>query len=185
MRFTVSDWLVHDRGYQTEADVMGQKYNDYLRLTKSYLREIDYYKTSARLLREKISDIEADLRGISTKIASYESTHGGYSDLNGIEAGTERRMQQESNLAKSKAELKIMEKHIAHIDVCINTLPAEEQNALRLYYIDKLTYGELSQKIGWSERTCKRKVMDATKSIAWMLFGDNVNQDVLFIEGGN
>lgn len=161
---------------------MADKYNDFIRLTKSYLRELDYYRQSVAILREKHDELSTKLKIIGAKIPAYAETVSGHSELTQVEAESEKRIEQEKALMRCTEDLTSLEKHIRRIEMCIDTLDDNEQEALKLYYRDKMTYSQLAMRLLWSERTCMRRVKEATKHIALMLFGEKSKESVLFLE---
>lgn len=161
---------------------MADKYNDFIRLTKSYLREIDYYRQSVVMLKDKSEEISTKLEGISAKIPAYAETISGHSELTQVEAETSKRIELEKSLTHCLDDLNGLKRHINRLESCIDTLDGREQEMIRLYYREKMTYEELAERIGWSSRTCMRRVQDATRHIALMLFGEKSKDNILFLE---
>ena len=62
---------------------MNYCYNDYLKLTKEYLRSLNYYREAEKNLSGEIEDIGRELDGVSIRSANAGSeVHGGGSELN-------------------------------------------------------------------------------------------------------
>ncbi|SHI62342.1 hypothetical protein SAMN02745671_01190 [Anaerovibrio lipolyticus DSM 3074] len=71
--------------------------NDYMNLTKDYLRNIPYYKVAVNNMVDDIRDMEESLKDVSVKIAPYDAMPGGHSDMNETEikaASREKKLSQ-------------------------------------------------------------------------------------------
>ena len=161
---------------------MADKYNDFIRLTKSYLREIDYYRQSVIMLQDRSEEMRTKLEAISAKIPAYSESVSGHSELTQVEAEAGKRIEQERCLQRCLDDLRSLNRHIERIEACIDTLDTREQEMVTLYYRQKMTYEELAERIGWSPRTCMRRVQEATRHIALMLFGEKSKDNILFLE---
>ena len=147
--------------------------NDYIRLTKSYLRNLVYYRVAISNMSE---DIAEDKESIGAAIASYETNPGGASELNGVEASAEKSMrctEQMRQLIKLQHQVKKLER-------CIDNLPADEKEAVRMFYLYRQTYEEMSSSLHISISTCRRRVSKGTKAVAVMLFGERAGEQIQF-----
>lgn len=162
---------------------MNYCYNDYLKLTKEYLRSLNYYREAEKNLSGEIEDIGRELDGVSIRSANAGSeVHGGGSELNGVEREAETRMHLENQYAELLMERSQLQKQIGKLERAIGTLPQDEKEAVELFFCNRMSYADISVTMSYSERTCRRHVSNATKSIAFMLFGDRANRRVEFIQ---
>ncbi len=156
--------------------------NDYVKLTRDYLRNIGYYRIAVANMSTDIKDLESRIQDVPIKITDYGlEPPGGGSELNGVEREAESKMEAEEDYKRKSAELKQLSRQIDRLEICIDNLPDEEQKAVKLFYIDRLNYGELACAMGWSERTVKRRVSSGTRAVAVMLFGPKAEKTVQFV----
>ena len=157
--------------------------NDYIKLTRDYLRNIGYYRIAVANMDSDIKDLESQMQDVPIKITDYGLTPvgGGGDDLNGVERAAESKIIAEEDYKRKAAELHQLSRQIERLETCIDNLPPDEQKAVRLFYIDRLNYGELACAMGWSERTVRRRVSSGTKAVAVMLFGPKAEKTVQFV----
>ena len=156
-------------------------YNDYIKLTRDYLKNLPYYEVAVANMTDDIKEIQVSLQDVSTKIASYEHNPGGSGTMTVVEAEMEKRSEQASAFKKQAHELRKLQIQLAKINRCISNLPKEEKQAVNAYYINRLSYEDMAEHLGWSERTCKRRVKTATKAVTTMLFGHKAEANILFV----
>lgn len=161
------------------------KYNDYLKLTKDYLKNFAYYRQAITSISEDIEDIHRQLATESIKAPAYGSdTSGGFSELNGTERAAEKRIRLSKVSEELEENCRVLKRQMKKVTAAIATLPEEEQEAIRMYYMDHLNYYAMSERLHLSERSCKRRVSKATHNIALMLFGLTAQRDVFFVAVG-
>ena len=158
-------------------------FNDYLTLTKEYVKELECFRAHVQNLNITLQELEPDRGLVSPKVtAGYGQNPGGSAELTSTEAEANRKIENERQLERVQEDLRKMESQIRKIENSIGSLPDEESRALILHYSQGLTYGELAEKLGWSPRTCKRRVKEATRKVAIMMFGNKTKERVKFIE---
>lgn len=80
------------------------------------------------------------------------------------------------SIVKSKLRSLIM---LAHVDRCLKLLENEEYEkntpekymAFKYYYMDGMTYENISEVLGCADRTCRRWVTELTQILSIYLFG--------------
>ncbi|MBR2215979.1 MAG: hypothetical protein IJ849_09505 [Selenomonadaceae bacterium] len=160
------------------------KYNDYLKLTKDYLRNYPYYKQAVKSITEDITDIRERLALESPKTAKYSTeSGGGYSELNGVEQAANKRMWLERRCDELQENRRALQRQTEKVDAAVNALSTEEQKIIQLFYFEGLTHQALAERIHLSERSSRRRVKKATDSIALMLFGLDAQKTFFFIRG--
>lgn len=159
------------------------RHNDYLQLTKDYLRNYTVYQRAVSVITENISDLQAELSNESVKIASYgHSGGGGHSELNGVERAAAKRIRLNDTLQDLESRRKSLCRHLKNLNAAVAVLPEEDRAAVKMYYSDKINYRSLGELIHMSERTCRRRISKATRRIATVLFGMAAMQNVLFLK---
>ena len=155
--------------------------NDYIKLTKNYLRNMGYYQVAVANMTDDIQDMAEDLKEISAKIANYEQNAGGGSgELNAVESAAARRVEQADAYKQQVYELQKLQRQVRKLERCIDSLPKDEKEAVRLYYIHKLSYDDMVDSLHVSHSTCKRRIKSGTRAVAIMLFGDKAGNRIQF-----
>lgn len=160
--------------------------NDYVKLTRDYLRNIGYYRIAVANMNMDIKELERQIADVPAKVTpSYSATPGGGGGdgLNGVESAVESLLADEDDYKARVHELNQLSRQISRLETCIDALPPEEQTAVKLFYIDRLNYNELARVMSWSERTVRRRVNSGTKAVAVMLFGPKAERNVQFVAG--
>lgn len=156
--------------------------NDYIKLTKDYLKNYVYYQQAIKNLEADINDRELELKSESVKIANYSAEASGESELNSTERAADSRIVLEKEKASMIKDLERVRKQLTKIDEAIGLLPTDEQEAVKMFYVDRLNYRAMSDRNHFSERWCKKKVNAGTKAIAFMIFGTRAEENVLFVQ---
>ncbi|MDY3915735.1 MAG: sigma-70 region 4 domain-containing protein [Selenomonadaceae bacterium] len=162
---------------------MNYRYNDYMKLTKEYLRNLGYYKEAERNISGEIQAIAHELGGVSINSAlAGGEVHGGSSELNGVEREAERRVKQEKRYGELLLERQSLQEQIDKLERALMALPPTEKDIVAMFYMSHMSYADMAVSLNFSERTLKRRVSDATRSVAYMLFGDRANRSIEFIQ---
>lgn len=159
------------------------RHNDYLNLTREYLRKYPCYQQAVQSISEDIHDIQVRLSSESVKTPSYGDTGGGYAELNGTEQAADRRLWLERQCEELQANRRALQVQLGKVDAAMDKLSAEDRELVQLFYFSRLSHQELSRKFFISERSSKRHVRRATDTIALMLFGLDTQRDVFFLRG--
>lgn len=159
------------------------KCNDYIKLTKGYLRNYVYYKQAVKNLELDISDIEQELNSTGVKISKYSADIGGGAGvLNETESNAANRIDLNNELNIKKKELLRIKLHINKLEAALDTLPNQEHDVIKFHFIDRLTYMQISDELYFSERWVRNKINAGVKAIAIMLFGGVADENVAFIQ---
>lgn len=149
--------------------------NDYIRLTKGYLRNLVYYRVAISNMSEDIAEDKESI-GSAKIIATYETNPGGASELNGVEASAEKSMR----CSEQMRQLIKLQRQVKKLERCIDSLSADEKEAVRMFYLYRQTYEEMSSSLHISISTCRRRVSKGTKAVAVMLFGERAGEQIQF-----
>ena len=161
------------------------RHNDYVKLTKDYLRSYPYYKQAVKNMTDDIEEIKVRLADESPKTPSYglDTGGGGYSELNATERAADNRLHLERRCEQLQDNRRQLQIQIDKVDAAIGKLSVEDQEIVRLFYFEHLTHRDLAQRAFLSERSSKRHIQKATDSIALMLFGLDTQRDIFFLRG--
>lgn len=160
---------------------MEYHYNDYIKLTREYLRNLVYYAEAVKNLTGEIEDIEKELGGVSIKSPGLGDAGGGTPELNTVEQAVDDRVRLADRYQRLVFERARLQQQIDKVQSAVGKLPDEEREAVRLFYFDRLGYRCMARALYDSERTCRRRVYSATNSIAFMLFGERSERNIAFI----
>lgn len=148
--------------------------NDYIRLTKGYLRNLVYYQVAISNMKEDLKEMEDSLGDV--KIASYEANPGGQNELNGVESRADKAIR-----CKEQAkQVHKLERQVQKLERCIEQLPSDQKEAVRMYYLYRQSYDEMVSSLHISHSTCRRRVNSGTKAVAMMLFGERAGEQIQF-----
>lgn len=156
------------------------QFNDYIKLTKGYLKNLSYYEVAVANMTDDVKEIEESLKDVCTKVSKYEQNPGGFTELAAVESEVENRAEQASRFKLRAKELHKMQLQVKKLRRCIDNLSKEEKDALKLFYTYKFSYEDMADELNVSERTCKRRVETGTKAVAIMLFGDKAGDKIMF-----
>lgn len=158
------------------------KSNDCIKLTKQHLRNYKYYVTALENITEDIKCKELELQGQSIKATEYGSIPGGGggSELNVTEQAAELRIkltQEKEDLIQKRKEL---QRQVNKIDRSMAKLPEEEREIVNLFYIQRMSYDNLSQHTHYGERRNRKMLREAEQHLAIMFYGIKADEDLFF-----
>ena len=131
-----------------------REYNDYVNVARSWLKEYNELKASAKILRADVAAMQKELAApAAAPIAKYgDEPTGGAGELN-----------------------------IHKTDCALSALPVESAAILRGHYMEYKTWQELSREYYMSEKGIRNKGSMAVKALAKMIFGQKAWQPNMFV----
>lgn len=158
-------------------------HNDYLKLTKDYLREYETYKAAVKAITQAVCDLRRGLAGQTIKTVRYDDVPGGGgAGLNSVEQAAENRIHDEDRLTALEQELGRLKTQVQRIGFALAALGGEEMTIVEMFYFQRLGYAVMATRIHASERTCRRRVHDVTQKIALLIFGIRTKEKVMFLK---
>ena len=182
----MNDTLAHKRKKDVEGgDVCMYKYNDYLRITREYLRNYIQHQQAVKTLTDDIEDLRKELSDTAGKTtASYSAQAGGaYQELTGTERMADTRMNLRVRIAELYAYRHDVIEHLERMDQAIRSLELEEKKMVELFFYERKSYKEISESINLSERSCQRRVGSIVQQVAKVVFGELANKEIKFAHG--
>lgn len=156
--------------------------NDYVSITRKYLREYHLYTQYLNNARATLADIDRQLTTESIKTSKFGGEPGGgTSELNAIEAAASKRMELEEKRRAVCDEMFSVERIISYIRGSLPKLTSEKQALIRGFYFDNLPYKELAREHAYCEQWCRKLIRQAEREIAVMIFGAKASTDIGFI----
>lgn len=159
----------------------GYSYNDYLRLTRGYLKNLPIYQQAAENLQLEIADEEAALKQITPRAVSYGTVGGGTGELTPTEQAVDGRQKSRLRCQQLRQEHIALRHQCDRIERALKILPPEEMEAVDLIYFKHFSYTDMSRRTYTSARTCRRRLNSAVQKVAVMLFGLQAEENILFI----
>lgn len=159
----------------------GYSYNDYLRLTRGYLKNLPIYRQAAENLELELADERAMLSQITPKAISYGAVGGGTGELTPTEQAVQQRAVSVQRCQKLQQEHQVLRHQCDRIERALQVLSPEEQEAVDLIYFKHFSYTDMSRRTFTSARTCRRRLNGAVQKVAVMLFGLQAEENILFI----
>lgn len=159
---------------------MERECNDYLQLTRKYLRNYCYYCEAIKNLTQELDDIQAGLRAVSIASPGF-GAGGGRGDMTPTEREADLRIEQKNKYMELACERTTLKQQTEKLQSAMKRLSKEEQEAIRLFFFEGMNHEAIARTQMWSLRTCKRRVNDAVHKVALMLFGKRSKQTVAFV----
>lgn len=160
-----------------------QEYNDYIKLTRDYLKHYNSFLASADCLRERIAAAKEELgKDPAAAIAKYGGQpQGGYSELNGVESEVARNMAVRDKISQYETDLRILEHKIKQIDIAMSVLDDIDKRIVWECYINHRYYYQAGEIVGLSEKWTAQRAQRAVREMTSVLFGHKAVQGSLFV----
>lgn len=159
---------------------MEREYNDYLQLTRKYLRNYSIYQEAVENLTSRLRDIEVELGTVSLSSPVFDGS-GGKGELTSVEREADRRIERRDQYEELFRERAQLRRQLQKVKNALDALPEEECDAIRLFFFENKNYDAITRLRHWSTATCKRRINGAVRKVALMLFGQQAAQVVAFV----
>ena len=164
-----------------------REYNDYIRITKNYLRKFRQFHGTAINKRERLQMLRCELgkgdEGITAPVVQYGVDRGnGYSELNSVEARVASRKRKLELIAKVEADLEGLEHICSMIERSVGMLSDRDRALIELHYFEGMSWSQVADREYITEKWASKRGAHAVRAVAGMLFGDAVgSQNQLFV----
>lgn len=156
--------------------------NDYIMLTKSYLKNYASYQQELQSIDRGILERKIELQSEPIKIATYgHTTREGSGELNSTEHAATNRLRLRQEIQVLECDKSILSGHIERMKEAVSTLSEEATELVKMIYIEQRSYKVASEKLHCSERWCKERTNRAIRDIAVCLFGEKVKNNIIFV----
>ena len=150
------------------------EYNDYVRITRNWLRWYRRFKANIKNLEMDIAEQEKVLKNDSTlaaPIAKYgDASSGGYSELNVLERQAAHRIRMEQRLTSMMQDLTEVTRIVDKVNRAVDALDLNDQKIIQAYYMNGKSWGEISDVMHYSEKWARERGAKATREIAFIIF---------------
>ena len=151
---------------------MMNEYNDYVGMTKRYLKSYNQLRITARNLDEDIEASQAMLQDESVAISrSGGEMGGGSGELNAVESAANRRMKIQADIVEMQRNKTEIERVLRKVDRALEGLGDADRDLVQGHFIDGYSWGQLGNKAYCTEKWARDKGNKALKEVAFMVFG--------------
>lgn len=149
-----------------------KEYNDYVAITRQYLKNYNRLKITIENLHEEIIAQRAMLQSESIAISRYNTeTGGGASELNATEAAASRRIKIEQQINAMNKDKEEIERLLRKINRALEGLNNADKALVIGYYIDGYSWQQLGRKYNYTEKWARSHGNSAVKELTFMIFG--------------
>lgn len=151
---------------------MMKRYNDYENIVYGYLNNYTQFVAKSKnieleisLLYDKIEELN-DIK--TTKYDKILSSNSGNSSS--VEQALECKIKIEEQIKGLQADKKQIDTLLARINNVLNSLKIVDKTIVTERFINGMYWKDISQKVGYSERSCQRIATESLSKIAKNLF---------------
>lgn len=162
-----------------------KEHNDYVMLTKWYLRRYEQLKYTAESMRRQAEEIREELamEDAAAPIAKYGGqVEGGSSELNAVESDVERRIRKEKRADNYDIEAVRIENRIYQVNHAYASLSDEAKTLVHGYYFEGKRWQDLADILHISEDWARKSGAKAVRQMAGIIFEqDAVPEQMTFV----
>ena len=155
-----------------------REYNDYVSLTKRYLKNYNQFKVSVENMKEDIRSLEESIEKslhVSAPIAKYgDEPSGGTSELNSVERAADQLVQMKQRLCVMKTDMGELSKVIVKIDRALGGLKEKDVEIINERYFYGYSWEQIGDKHCYTAKWARDRGSEAVKQLAFMMFGMKV-----------
>ena len=177
----------HDGGAK-----MARQWSDYRNTVYEYLRHYNHFKGQIANLDLEIQGIQDELKSlydVNLTVKYGEHTAGGFNELSAMERVVVRKQTIEKKLPVLIADRQRIASLIQRIDNAMLSLGEMERSIIRMKFMERQRWLNISLETGYSERRCQDIANRSVNDITGILFPESmVGQQMLnfiFIEPGH
>lgn len=149
-----------------------QGFNDYMRLTRGYLKDYRRMESSVDAWEAERKDILAELSTVPVAISKYGGEPGGgTNELTPVERQAERNGKLETRLSEIEHDVKELRSVMRKIESAVSVLDSETQQLVWEHYVDGIAWYGVADKLYISESCIRQRGHRAVCDIATNLFG--------------
>lgn len=152
-----------------------KEYNDYVYLTRQYLKNYNLFVISKSMLEKDIRDKEKILStagDVGAAVARYgDAPAGGSAELNTVEADCERRLKLLRNVQEMKNDLSELIRLTDRIDTAFEAVDDLTRSIVKDYYMTGYSWDQIAMRYYYSARWCREKARKAVEDMAVVMFG--------------
>lgn len=155
--------------------------NDYVKLTRNYLKNYNYYMDYVEKAFARCSEIDLELADESIKTTTYGLEQGGCSELTPVERAASMRMKLKSEKADLQNKANLVKAFLSNLLTNIGKLDVEDKVLISKLYFRHLSTLEISKEMHITTRWVCMQARQAEKKLAVLLFGKAAEQEIYFL----
>lgn len=147
-------------------------YNDYIKATREYLKNYKQLQATVKNLEQEANEKQMELEGVRIAVSNYGGKPGGNEgELTVTEAEAAKRGQIKDEITRISGEVRRIKGVLERIDCAIDSLDDTKKRLIQGYFMDGLTWRELSIEQYMTEKWASNVGGRAIREIAFMIFG--------------
>lgn len=148
-------------------------YNDYVVLTKRYLKSYSYLKKSVEFMKAEIEALETEMRlDVTPPVSKYsDEPAGGYQELNKVEAAADKHIRLQGRIAALREDMLSTQRLLDKVDGAMQRLSKKEKAIVLDHYLDGVGWDEVGDRYHYSGKRAGEIGRKALENVALMLFG--------------
>lgn len=148
-------------------------YNDYISMTRSYLKSYNQFKITIENLNDEIAAQERLLEtDVTAGISKYgDEPGGGTPELNSVESAAYRHEMIIKRISEMELNVTSIKRILRKVDRAIEGLSEENRQLITDYYIEGMSWRQIGTANYLTEKWARDKGNKAIKEIAKMIFG--------------
>jgi hypothetical protein len=150
-----------------------REYDDYIKLTRQYLKKYNQIKIAVQNLNDEIRAQEMLLENESIPSVRYgdDAVSGGRGELTSTEAAADRRIKAERRIERMRQEKNELERILRKVDRALEGVSELDCELIRGHYINGESWQELGDRHFCSEKWARDRGGRALREVAYMVFG--------------
>lgn len=151
---------------------MMKRYNDYENIVYGYLNNYTQFVAKSKNIELEISLLYDKIEELNDiKTTKYDKILSGSSgNSSSVEQALERKIKIEEQIKGLRMDKKQIDTVLNRIDNAINSLRTPDKIIITERFIHAAYWKDISEKVGYSERTCQRMALEAIEKIVKNLF---------------
>lgn len=156
--------------------------NDYVKLTRDYLKNYSYYMSYVERAFARCDEIDLELADESIKTTTYGLEQGGgCSELTAVERAASMRMRLKSEKADLQNKANLVKSFLSNLLWAIGKLDTEDKVLISKLYFRHLSTLEISKEMHITSRWVRMQARQAEKKLAVLLFGKAAEEEIYFL----
>ena len=151
-----------------------REYNDYALTVRRWLRSYHQFHVTIENLGDDIETLEKLNRlDVAAPISKYGDTpRGGTPELNSVESAAARHIARAGQIDEKRRSIETISLTLRKLDRAISCLPEIERRLAVGHFTEGLSWEELGNEFGYTEKWARTHGGQAIRQLAAMLFGD-------------
>jgi len=150
-----------------------REYNDYVGMTKQYLKNYNQFKIIIDNLTEEIkTQRQIAAVDVAAPAAQYgDMPRGGTPELNSVESAAARHEKIQARIRRMETDIAALTRIISKVDRAISGLTEEDADIICAYYLKKQSWQQIARQRYMTEKWTRDRCNRAVKEMAKMIFG--------------